>query len=68
MRYLKVNLIAVSLIITLLSCTNSKGAANTTVILPVDNAVSRTIITDIRTVGEWANDGHADSSYNYPLS
>ena len=68
MRYLKLNLITFSLLFGLLSCTNGNEAADTEAIIPVDTAVAKTIIIDVRTVEEWVNDGHADCSVNYPLA
>jgi rhodanese-related sulfurtransferase len=68
MRYLKLNLITFTLLFGLLSCTNSNDAADTESVTPVDTAVAKTIIVDVRTVEEWADDGHAECSVNYPLA
>ena len=67
MKYLKTGLIAVTLMFGLLSCKNSDGTTGTTETKPVDTAIEKTIIVDVRTVEEWVNDGHADCSVNYPL-
>ena len=67
MIFLKSSLIAVTLMFGLLSCKNSDGTTGTTETKPVDTAIEKTIIVDVRTVEEWVNDGHADCSVNYPL-
>jgi phage shock protein E len=68
MKNLKSSLIAVSLMFGLLSCVNSDDSSNTAETKPIDTAIAKTIIVDVRTVEEWVDDGHADCSVNYPLA
>ena len=67
MKYLRLSIIAVTLMFGLLSCKNSNDTTGTIQGKPVDTAISKTIVVDVRTVEEWINDGHADCSVNYPL-
>jgi rhodanese-related sulfurtransferase len=68
MKSLKSGIIAFALMFGLLSCTNSNDASNKTETKPIDTASTKTIIVDVRTVEEWADDGHANCSVNYPLA
>lgn len=67
MRHLKMDLISVSLLLGILYGANSCETSETAVLSPVDTAVSKTIIVDVRTREEWIDDGHAGCSVNYPL-
>ncbi len=68
MRYFKSSLIAISLMVGLIACVNSNEASNTNETNPIDTDTAKTIIVDVRTVEEWADDGHANCSVNYPLA
>ncbi len=68
MKCLKSGIIAVALMFGLLSCTNNNDASNTNETKPIDTASTKIIIVDVRTVEEWADDGHANCSVNYPLA
>ena len=68
MKYFKLSFIAVSLMVGLLSCTNSNDSSEATKIKPVDTTIAKIIIVDVRTVDEWIDDGHANCSVNYPLA
>ncbi len=68
MKYIKSILVTVSLMFGLLSCTNNNELSKETEIKPVDTAVAKTIIVDVRTVEEWVDDGHANCSVNYTIA
>jgi phage shock protein E len=68
MKNLTVSLIAVALMFGLLSCTNNNDSSKTTETRSIDTVTAKTIIVDVRTVEEWADDGHANCSVNYPLA
>lgn len=68
MKYIKLSLVAITLMFGLLSCTNSNEESNATETKPIDTAVAKTIIVDVRTVEEWVDDGHANCSVNYPIA
>jgi phage shock protein E len=65
MRHLNLYLVFIAFVMGLFSCTNNNDGAS---IEPVDSAVAKTIIVDVRTVEEWEDDGHAGCSVNYPLA
>jgi phage shock protein E len=68
MKSIKLSIITVALMFGLLSCTNNNNTSNTSEIKPIDTVTVKTIIVDVRTVEEWADDGHANCSVNYPLA
>lgn len=67
---LKFVLTGVSLLFVgmIFSCNQGSGSSS------ADNAISRSdttkkvIVVDVRTPGEWNNDGHPDCAVNYPLN
>jgi len=68
MKIIKSLVVVLLLSSAVISCSNSTGSGksnNEPTVLPTDG---KTIIVDVRTTGEWENDGHADCSVNYPLN
>ena len=61
-------LAAVTLMLSLMSCTNSNNTSDSAETKTADTTIAKTIIVDVRTVEEWQNDGHANCSVNYPLN
>jgi len=68
MKKLIFGLAAVILAAVFFSCTNSNDAPGTGETVPAAAPVSKTINIDVRTAGEWIDDGHANCSVNYPLA
>ncbi|HSN61486.1 MAG TPA: rhodanese-like domain-containing protein [Ferruginibacter sp.] len=67
MKIIKSLVVMLLLSLAVLSCTNPADSANSNnepTVLPTEG---KTIIVDVRTTGEWINDGHANCSVNYPL-
>lgn len=67
MKLIKSLVVMLLLSLTALSCANPADSGkdnNEPTVLPSDG---KTIIVDVRTTGEWVNDGHANCSVNYPL-
>ena len=67
MKHIKNLIITLSLLFSLLSCTDSNDSAGKQAKEPVDTSIHKTIIVDVRTTGEWIDDGHANCTVNYPL-
>ena len=67
MKIIKSLVFGLLLSLAVLSCADSTDSGNSTKEPTVLSADGKTIIVDVRTTGEWVNDGHANCSVNYPL-